>query len=64
MRLAVLCAAVLALCLSGAKARGQDSVPHIGAGVSFMPARVLAIDRYERMWLKGKDAFSVGAEVL
>ncbi len=64
MRLATLCAAALAVCLAGAKARGRDSVPHFGAGVSLMPARALAIDRYERMWLKGKDAFSVSAEVL
>ena len=54
-------AAVFALC-AGAPAR--DSIPHLGASVSFMPSKVLAIDRYERMWLKGDRAFSVNAELL
>ncbi len=75
---ALLCAAAVLLFLCNAKAQSADimppcqdstaqctnKVPHLGAAVSFAPVRALATDEYQRMWLKGKQAYSLNAALL
>ncbi len=46
------------------KAPRCNAVPHIGAAISFAPVKALATDEYQRLWLKGKQAYSLNIEML
>lgn len=56
--------ASLVLCMPRAGAHADDSIPHFGASLSLAPVKCLAIDEWERRWLKGDKAFSIAAEML
>ena len=42
---------------------GGDTARHLGYSVFFNPARQIAMDEYERKWLRDKQSYVIGAEL-